>query len=145
MFRQPALQSLYLLVLALGGCTTVAGNAGHSLYDRLGGEPVLSAALAEVVDEVAANPRVNQSFEKVRLSRLKKHLHTFVCNLADGGCDYRGDPIPIVHAGLKIHEAEFNAVVQALRDALDRRGVPQAAKNELLRRLAPLKRDIVTA
>jgi hemoglobin len=47
------------------------------------------------------------------------------------------------HAGLNITEAEFYLTVQFLRDALDAR-VGEREKNELLRLLAPMKRDIVT-
>ena len=49
-----------------------------------------------------------------------------------------------VHKGLKNTDAEMNLVVQFLRDALDHNGVGEREKNELLRILAPMKRDIVT-
>ena len=48
-----------------------------------------------------------------------------------------------VHAGLHISEAEFFGMVTDLRDVLKERRVSQAAINELLRLLAPMKRDVV--
>jgi hemoglobin len=47
------------------------------------------------------------------------------------------------HKGLRITNAEFDLLVQFLRDALDRNKVGESEKNELLRLLAPMKRDIV--
>lgn len=134
-----------LLALTQTGCGQLSAKPGESLYVQLGGTAIMEAVVSDMVDTVVADPQVNQSFKQVRLTRFKKHLHAFVCNIADGPCEYKGDPIPLVHAGLRITEKEFNTVVQALRDALHRHGVGESAKNELLRRLAPLKRDIVTA
>jgi len=133
------------LAIALAACGRLPATGTTSLYDRLGGAGVMVPVVSETVDTIVADPEVNQSFQQVRLGRVKKHIHAFICELADGPCTYAGDPIKIVHAGLGIREKEFNALVQALRDALHRHGVPESAKNELLRRLAPLKPDIVTA
>ena len=49
------------------------------------------------------------------------------------------------HRGLNIGASEFDALVAMLREELDRAGVDDGAKNDLLRLLAPMKRDIVTA
>jgi hemoglobin len=48
-----------------------------------------------------------------------------------------------VHAGHQISEAEFFGMVADLRDVLRERHVSQGAANELLRLLAPMKRDVV--
>jgi hemoglobin len=75
---------------------------------------------------------------------VKEKLVEQVCELAGGGCRYTGDPMDKVHQGLRNTEAEFNLMVQFVRDALGRAGVAEGPKNELLRLLAPMKRDIVT-
>jgi hemoglobin len=48
-----------------------------------------------------------------------------------------------VHAGHHISEAEFFGMVAELRAVLKERHVSQGAANELLRLLAPMKRDVV--
>ena len=48
-----------------------------------------------------------------------------------------------VHAGLHISQAEFYTMVDLLRNILARRHVDLASTNQLLRLLAPMKRDIV--
>ena len=49
------------------------------------------------------------------------------------------------HKDARIRASEFDAMVTMLREELDRVGTDPAAKNELLRLLAPMKRDIVPA
>jgi hemoglobin len=48
------------------------------------------------------------------------------------------------HENLKIGSADFNRLVEVLQDTLDARGVPFATQRELLARLAPMHRDIIT-
>jgi hemoglobin len=50
-----------------------------------------------------------------------------------------------VHAGHHISEADFYGMVETLRRILKERQVGIAATNELLRLLAPMKRDVVEA
>ena len=49
-----------------------------------------------------------------------------------------------VHGGLDVTDAEFNGLVENLVTALYGNGVGLREKNELLKLLAPMKRDIVT-
>ena len=115
-----------------------------TLYSRLGGEPVMTRVVGETIDRAATDPRTKRSFEDVKLPRVKEKIVEQICSLTGGGCKYTGDPMDKVHQGLKNTEAEMNLVVQFLREALEKNGVREAEKNELLRVLAPMKRDIVT-
>jgi len=130
-------------LVALAGCA--AQPQGDSpLYARLGGEPVVKRVVAETIDRAATDPRTGRSFQDVKLQNVKDKIVEQICSLAGGGCKYTGDPMDKVHAGLKNTEAEMNLMVQFLRDSCDHAGVRTAEKNELLRLLAPMKRDIVT-
>ena len=131
-------------VLACSGCAAPAPSAPPTLYERMGGEPVVRRVVDDVIDRTASDPRTERSFREVKMSRLKEKLREQLCNVAGGPCRYTGDPMNEVHKGLKITEAEWNLMVQFLRDALERSGVRDAEKNELLRILAPMKRDIVS-
>jgi hemoglobin len=48
-----------------------------------------------------------------------------------------------VHAGQHISQAQFYVMVDTLRDVLKERHVDLRSRNELLRLLAPMKRDVV--
>lgn len=132
-----------LLILTFSPAVMAADKAG-SLYQRLGGEPVVARVVEAAIGRVARDPRVNQSFDKVNLRRVNRGIVEQICMLTGGGCRYTGDDMKKVHAGLDITEQAFNALVEALRDEMDRNGVGEREKNELLRILAPMKRDIVT-
>lgn len=115
------------------------------MYERLGGDAVLTAVVGDTIDQLADSPDGRRSFDRVKLDRVKKHVVLQFCALTGGPCRYEGDDMRLAHGGLEITEREFNAIVAILREALARHGVGEREKNELLRLLAPMKRDIVTA
>ena len=114
-----------------------------SLFERIGGMPVLTKIVDEFVDEVVRSPRTKRSFDGIRVSTLKKTVVSQLCKLTGGGCIYEGETMLKVHRDAKITEAEFNAFVDIFRTALTKY-LPTREKNELLKILAPMKRDIVT-
>ena len=136
------MKSLPFLLL-LAACA-VDPTAKPALYERLGGQPVVTKVVAETIDRASTDPRTSRSFKDVKLQRVKDLIVEQICSLTGGGCKYTGDPMDKVHAGLKNTEGEMDLVVQFLRDALAHAGVKDAEKNELLRILAPMKHDIVT-
>ncbi len=115
-----------------------------SLYQRIGGESVLNRVVEQTLHQVAHDPTVNHSFDQVDLGKLGKKLFTHLCALTGGDCVYTGDDMRTVHAGLDITERGMFAMVEALRDSLAANGVGEREKNELLRLLAPMKRDVVS-
>ncbi len=123
---------------------TAASAAPTTLYERLGGEKVVARFVDDTINLTSTDPKTKRSFDKVNLINLKKKIAEHICQLTDGPCKYSGDPMNLVHKGLDITESEFYSMVEHLRISLDRAGVDEGAKNELLRILAPMKRDIVT-
>ncbi len=130
-------------LVLLGGCATLPRSV-PTLYDRMGGAPVVKRVVDDIVTRVSTDPRTARSFKDSNLTRVREKLAEQVCELAGGPCKYTGDPMVEVHKGLKNTESEFYLMVQFVRDALTRAGVGEPEKNELLRLLAPMKREIVT-
>ena len=128
------------LLLLLSG---IAAGAQARLYDRLGGETGVAAIAGSLIDRVSADPQLGRSFKDSNLDRIKKLLAEQICDLSGGPCRYSGDSMREVHAGHHISEAEFFGMVADLRAVLKERHVSQGAANELLRLLAPMKRDVV--
>ena len=131
------------ILLACAACAAPSPSAAPTLYERIGGAPAVRRIVDDVIDRTVADPRTERSFRESKIDRVKEKLREQLCNVAGGGCKYTGDPMDEVHKGLKITEGEWNLMVQFLRESLERTGVPDAEKNELLRILAPMKRDIV--
>lgn len=134
-----------LLSLALGGCASPTSVAPRPLYLQLGGEAGLAAVTGRVLDRVAQDPLTARSFKGVKLDTLKQSVTAYLCKVADGPCVYEGETMAKAHAQSANTAAEFDRMLQVLREELDTAGVSPAAKNELLRRLAPTRRDIVSA
>jgi len=134
--------------LALLGCLLFGGGyasraCAASLYERMGGQPTVQAIAADVIDDAASDPKLKRSFAKVDLVRVKRLLAEQICSVTGGGCQYTGDSMHDVHAGLGITEADFYGLVEVLRTSMRRHGVGLRERNELLRILAPMKRDVV--
>ncbi len=91
---------------------------------------------------MSKDSRTKRSFEGVKLVQLKQSIVNQLCRLTGGGCEYDGETMKKAHADAKITTAEFELFVQSFRDALDRH-VATREKNELLKIVAPMKRDIV--
>ena len=133
--------SVLLLLAGVGLCT--AHGASATLYDRLGGEAGVAAIAGQLIDRVVADPDLGRSFKDSNIDRVKRLLAEQICDLSGGPCKYSGDSMHEVHAGHHISEAEFYGMVNDLRIILKSRHVDQRAANELLRLLAPMKRDVV--
>jgi hemoglobin len=134
---------LMLAGLAAGAAVGWAAGAPPRLYDRLGGEAGVAAIAATLIERVSADPKLARSFKDAKLDRIKRLLAEQICDLTGGPCHYSGDSMQEVHAGHHISEAEFFGMVADLRVVLKERHVSQGATNELLRLLAPMKRDVV--
>ena len=134
----------WLCTVLLALCSTLSFAETKSLYERIGGEAVVQKVTEQTLQQMVTNPEVSQSFHKVNMDKLAKKIAEHTCAITDGGCKYTGDEIKLVHAGLNITENEYYALVEALRAALDANGVGEQEKNELLRLLAPMKRDVIT-
>lgn len=137
--RTGALPFATLALLWLPWSTVEAST----LYDRLGGEDGVAAIATELIERVAADPALGRSFAGTNLKRIEQHLASQLCELSGGPCRYDGDTMREVHAGHNIREGEFYGMVDELIRLLKERHVALADRNALLRRLAPLKRDVV--
>ena len=138
---------LYAITVALAALLTMPSGAvaaEASLYERIGGAEVMQRIAEQTLTRVATDPAVNQSFDGINVSKLSVKLASHLCAMTGGTCAPSSDSIQVIHAGLTISEREFYSIVEALRIALDDNGVGEREKNELLRMLAPFKRDVVT-
>lgn len=129
--------------IAAGAALGAAPAVRSSLYDRLGGEAGVTAIAATLIDRVSADPTLGRSFKDAKLDRIKRLLAEQICDLSGGPCRYSGDSMREVHAGHHISQVEFFGMVATLRVVLKERHVSQGATNQLLRLLAPMKRDVV--
>ncbi len=136
----------FSVMVVLVGCAGAERMpAGKSLYDRLGGKSSISAVVDQFVANVVADTRINGRFAVTDIRKLKSHLVDQVCMATGGSCTYSGQDMKTTHAGMKISNGDFGALVEDLVKALDMFKVPAQEKGELLGLLGPMKKDIVEA
>ena len=114
-----------------------------SLYDRLGGQPAVTAVVDDFVGNVAADNRINGFFARTDIPRLKKNLVDQICQGTGGPCTYTGRDMKTAHKGMNITDAQFNALVEDLKKTLDKFKVPEKEQGHLLAVLGPMKPQIV--
>lgn len=135
-----------LLALALAGLLAACAGtpARPGLYQQFGGQAGVEALVEELLVRLLGDERINAQFAEVDLVNLNDRLVEQFCAELGGPCTYTGRTMAESHAGLGITDADFNALVEALMDAMDARGIERGAQNRLLARLAPMHRDVVS-
>jgi len=137
---------LFVMTLGLGACASMRGQAEPSLYKRLGGREGIRGIVDDFVAALVADARVSARFKDLKpadVERVKTNISDQLCEATGGPCSYLGKDMKTTHKGMRITEAEWNAGVEDLVKALDKRNVSQKDKNELLALLTPMKNDIV--
>ena len=141
-FNKAVLILCILSLCYLSGCAIVS-SSDQTLFTRIGGKEKLAIITSETLDKMVADPRTKRSFDGVKMKPLKESFTNFLCLKTGGDCVYEGETMKNSHADAKITTAEFELMVQALRETLDSNDVGNREKNELLKILAPMKHDVV--
>lgn len=144
---------IFVAAIAALGLTLGCGGGGKpgaatpaptaKLYDRLGGQPAVEKVIDDFLRNVAGDTRISLFFTNTDLPKLRARLIEQVCVATGGPCTYKGKDMKTVHKGMKVKDADFDALVEDLVQALDANHVAAADKAELLGLLAPMRRDIV--
>ena len=151
---------------AMGGTGDQAAQAEGkmALFDRLGGEKGLTAIVEDFTPRAMEDPRVNWDREGLNkgglftrrtsssqwqatpenAAQLKKHLVQFLSLATGGPAKYEGKPMKAGHAGMKISNPEFDAVIGDLKVSLDKLQIPNKEQKELLAIVESTRPEIVT-
>ena len=113
------------------------------VFQQFGGVAGLTALNEEFMALMLADPRLEPYFRNVDRPRVTRQLTEQFCAVLGGGCTYSGRDMVEAHAAFKIERAHFNALVEVLQVAMNKRGIPFRAQNKLLAVLAPMHREVV--
>ena len=120
--------------------------APPSLYDRLGGACGIAAIVDDIVALHLSNPLIKARFAAIspeKLSALKKTTCDFFGAGSGGPEVYAGRDLVTAHKGMNINEQELVAAIDDVVAALDKNGVGQNEKNEVVAILYSLKNQVV--
>lgn len=115
-----------------------------ALYKSFGEKAGLTQLMDDFVNRLAADPRIADKFKNTNLDHLKHQLTEQLCQVSGGPCQYQGPDMAAAHADMGVTKGNFNALVEDLQKAMDARSIPFSAQNQMLARLAPMHRDIIT-
>lgn len=124
-------------------------NAGAAPYDSaglvrdFGGREGIARIAARTVELSEADPRIAAIFAGHDMVRLKRTLSEQFCYLLGAGCDYTGRDMRTAHKDMGVTRSDMNALVENLQAAMREAGVPFAAQNRLLAKLAPMSGDVI--
>jgi hemoglobin len=137
--------AMLTVLLTLAGCAGAPAKPAtdQTLYERLGGKPAIDAVVADALNNIAADTRINWRFAHADLARLNKNLADLLCLRAGGPCVYTGQNMAAAHDGTFIRDEEFDALVQDLVKSLDKFKVPSREKGELLAMLGQMRNSVV--
>jgi hemoglobin len=122
------------------------------LWDRLGGEPAVTAVVDDFVGRAAPDPKVNFTRKghpnewdpsPANVAKLKRRLVEFISMAAGGPLKYTGRDMTTAHTGMNITSAEFDALAGHLSASLDKFKVPAKEKGELMAAVGGTKNQMV--
>ncbi len=149
MVRSLGVWGLVGICLILTACQA---NAPQPLYQRLGGDVMISAIVEDWIGQAASDPRVNftrkgTSMEWIatpdNVEKLKVHLTEYIEAATGGSQEYQGRDMRSVHANMGITSSEFDAIEEDLAKSLAKYDVPARETSELMALVEGTRKDIV--
>ena len=116
-----------------------------TLYEALGAESGIRAAVDEFYRRVTADPDLEAFFAGVDMRSLRRHQTNMLITATGGPTAYDGRDMSSAHHGLNITDGAFDKVVGHLGDTLTARGATDEAIGAVVAALSPLRQSIVTA
>jgi len=117
--------------------------AMSTLYEDIGGQPAVMAAVDLFYQRVLADSTLTPFFEHIPMQRLKGHQAAFLTQALNGPETYKGRSMREAHAGRGITDADFDRVAMHLVETLAELGVPATMIDQIVGRVGPLRPEIV--
>jgi len=114
----------------------------RTLFDELGGEPVLRALIERFVDRVFDDVMIGYLFRAADRERVKQKEYEHAAEHLGGPVAYTGRPLTQAHAPHHIRGGQFMRRVQILTETLAERHVPQAVVDHWVKHTLSLRSHI---
>ncbi len=119
---------------------------GESLYERLGGEGALMAAVDLFYRKVLADDLIRGFFEKLDVSAQSRKQVAFMSWAFGGPVEYRGRDLRVSHADLVkrgLGDVHFDAVAGHLKATLEELGIAPDDIAEVLTIVAGTRDEVL--
>lgn len=119
---------LFTVCLLLSSCATQNGNT----YQQLGGQAKIEEIVDNFIYEIEFDPVLFEFFKDSDINRFREKLIEHLCLLTGGPCQYTGDTMEQVHAGMNISESTYNHGVDLFINAMTKAEIPHPIQNKVL-------------
>ena len=120
--------------------------AEKSVYEQLGGEPAMAAAVEVFYRKVLADERISHFFEDVDMERQSAKQKAFLTMVCGGPSAYSGQDMRKGHAHLVkrgLNDTHFNAVAEHLSATLLSLGVAKPLVDQVLAIAESARADVL--
>eukprot|EP01006_Ploeotia_vitrea_P067725 TRINITY_DN98215_c0_g1_i1.p1 TRINITY_DN98215_c0_g1~~TRINITY_DN98215_c0_g1_i1.p1 ORF type:complete len:161 (+),score=10.04 TRINITY_DN98215_c0_g1_i1:72-554(+) len=132
----------------LRGCkccenTPAKKPASATIFDRIGGQASVNAAVEIFYGKVLSDQRVNHFFKNTDMKAQRAKQAKFLAFVMGGPEKWKGKSMYEAHKGMKITEEHFGAIAEHLQSTLQELNVPKNIINEIMTTVASTHDDIV--
>ncbi len=114
-----------------------------SVYEKIGGEAAVNAAVDVFYRKVLSDDRISQFFDTVDMEAQHAKQKAFLTMAFGGPNNYTGKDMREAHAGMNLTEEHFTAVAEALVGTLQDLEVPQEYIDEIVTIAVSVKDDVL--
>lgn len=114
-----------------------------SVYERIGGEPAVDAAVDIFYRKVLADDRISHFFDTVDMDKQAAKQKAFLTMAFGGPNNYSGKDMREGHKHMNLSETHFDAVVENLASTLQELGVGEEDIAEVTAIANSVKDDIL--
>ena len=114
-----------------------------SVYERIGGEAAVNAAVDVFYKKVLADDRISHFFDTIDMEAQHQKQKAFLTMAFGGPNNYTGKEMREAHKGMNLTEEHFGAVAEALVGTLKELGVAEADINAIVDIAVSVKPDVL--
>lgn len=114
-----------------------------SVYEAIGGETAVNAAVDVFYRKVLVDDRISAFFDTVDMEAQHTKQKAFLTMVFGGPNNYTGKDMREAHAGMNLTEEHFVAVAEALISTLNELKVPQVNIDEIVGIALSVKDDVL--
>jgi len=114
-----------------------------TLYEKIGGEAAVEAAVDVFYRKVLSDDRISHYFDTVDMDTQRAKQKAFLTYAFGGPANYSGKAMRAAHAKMKLSEGDFNAVMENLGGTLKELGVPDELIAEAAAIASSVKNDVL--
>ncbi len=118
----------------------------EDLYERIGGEAAVNAAVDGLYNNILSDGRINHFFEGVDMARQAMMMKAFLTVAFGGPKNYSGRALRDAHArlvGNGLNDSHFEAILENIRKTLDGLNVSEDMVNEVISVADSVRDDVL--